>query len=246
MRETAHLRTLNNTERTPRTGRRDNSTPATLECMKILVTAFDPFGEDTVNPALEVARRLPPQLAGAEIVTCEVPTEFGRAIPVAVQAITEQAPDAVVCLGQAGGRVGITPERVAINLNDARIPDNAGQQPIDEPITPDGPPAYFATLPVKAMTQALRDAGIPAALSNTAGTFVCNHLMYGVLHWLATTGRHEVRAGFVHIPYLPEQAAQHEGAPSLSLAEMVRGVEAALAAIVKLRDDLPLVLGETH
>ena len=149
--------------------------------------------------------------------------------PVA-EAIEREAPDAVLCLGQAGGRAAITPERVAINVDDARIPDNAGEQPVDRPTVPGGPAAYFATLPVKAMAEAIRAAGVAAEVSNTAGTFVCNHLMYAVLHLLAE--RYPgVRAGFMHVPFVPEQTGDKPGQPSMPLADMVRGLTAAVGAI---------------
>ena len=152
--------------------------------MKLLLTAFDPFGGESVNPALEAIRLVPDEVAGWEIAKLEVPTVFGASVDTVAQAIRRETPDAVLCIGQAGGRCDLTPERVAINIDDARIADNAGNQPIDAPIAKDGPAAYFATLPVKAMAAAIREAGLPASVSNTAGTFVCNHLMYRVLHHL--------------------------------------------------------------
>lgn len=205
--------------------------------MKILLTAFEPFGGEAVNPALEAVNRLPGQLGGVRIARQRIPTVFGESIAVAAAAIGRERPDAVLCVGQAGGRTGLTPERVAINLDDARIPDNAGNQPIDTPVLPGAPPAYFSTLPVKAMAAAIRAAGLPASVSNTAGTFVCNHLMFGVLHTLAT--RYPgVRGGFLHVPYLPSQAAGHPGAPSMPLEDIVRGLEAAVAAIAANPTDL--------
>ena len=214
--------------------------------MRLLVTAFDPFGGEPVNPALEAVRRLPAEIAGAEVVTLQVPTVFGRSIDVVTAAIDELRPDAVICVGQAGGRPDVTPERVAINVDDARIPDNEGNQPLDRSVADDGPAAYFATLPVKAMVQAIRDEGLPSSLSNTAGTFVCNHLMYGVLHHLAVGGRSEVRAGFVHVPFIPEQADQHPGAPGLPLGDIVRGLTSALVAVVEQREDIALAAGASH
>lgn len=145
--------------------------------MKILVTGFDPFGGETVNPAYEAVKLLPDTIAGAQIIKLQVPTRFALSGTVLEAAVNEHRPDAVICVGQAGGRSAITPERVAINLADASIPDNAGDQPVDEPIRKDGAPAYFTSLPVKAMVQKMRAAGIPAALSYTAGSFVCNSLM---------------------------------------------------------------------
>ena len=150
--------------------------------MKILVTGFDPFGGETVNPAYEAVKLLPDSIAGAQIIKLQVPTRFALSSTVLEAAVNEHRPDAVICVGQAGGRSAITPERVAINLADASIPDNAGDQPVDEPIRKDGAPAYFTSLPVKAMVQKMRAAGIPAALSYTAGSFVCNSLMYTLLY----------------------------------------------------------------
>lgn len=214
--------------------------------MKILVTAFDPFGGESINPALEAVRLLPPALAGAEIVTAEVPTVFGASIERAVTLIDEHEPDAVVCVGQAGGRAAVTPERVAINLDDARIADNAGNQPLDAAIAADGPTAYFATLPVKAMVRAIREAGLPSTLSHSAGTFVCNHLMYGVLHHLASTGRERVRAGFVHVPFIPAQVVERPGQPAMSTVDITAALTAALEAVVAHEQDISAVEGTTH
>ena len=150
--------------------------------MKILITGFDPFGGETVNPAYEAVKLLPDTIAGAEIIKLEVPTRFHRAGAVLEDAMQRHKPDAVICVGQAGGRAAITPEKVAINLMDGRIPDNAGYQPVDVPIREDGETAYFTSLPVKAMVQRMRDAGIPAAVSYTAGTYVCNYLLYPLLY----------------------------------------------------------------
>jgi pyroglutamyl-peptidase len=166
-----------------------------------------------------------------------VPCEFRRAIEVVAEAIERLHPVLVVCLGQAGGRLRLGVERVAINIDDARIPDNSGVQPIDELIAPNGPPAYFASLPVKAMAAAMRAAGAPAEVSNTAGTYVCNHLMYGVLHYLAASG-HRARAGFIHVPYSEEQVLDKPNTPGMALATMLKGIRAALAAAREHRHDI--------
>ena len=207
--------------------------------MKLLLTAFDPFGGGTINPALE-AVKLMGVVARVDIIKLEVPTVFGTSMDTVISAIEKHLPDAVLCVGQAGGRTGLTPERVAINIDDARIPDNAGHQPVACPIAAEGPAAYFSTLPVKAMTAAIRQAGLPSDLSNTAGTFVCNHLMYGVLHPLA---KHHpaIRAGFLHVPFLPQQ-----GSPSLPLEDIARGIEAAIAAIRDNGNDIFSVEGTIH
>lgn len=212
--------------------------------MKLLLTAFDPFGGESVNPALEAIRLVPDEVAGWEIAKLEVPTVFGASIDTVAQAIRRETPDAVLCIGQAGGRCDLTPERVAINIDDARIADNAGNQPIDEPIAKDGPAAYFATLPVKAMAAAIREAGLPASVSNTAGTFVCNHLMYGVLHLLAQEYP-GVRGGFMHVPFAPEQVTSRP-APSLSVRDIARGIEAAIGAIAQHGKDIASIEGTTH
>lgn len=204
--------------------------------MKILVTGFDPFGKETINPAWEAVRRLPATIAGAQIVTLQVPTVFDQAASVVHAAIVREQPDVVLDIGQAGGRSGLTPERVAINLNDAGIADNQGNQPVDQPIQADGAAAYFTQLPVKAMVAAIRAAGLPGYLSTTAGTFVCNHLMYQVQYQRA----HEfprLRAGFMHIPFLPSQVSARPGVPSLALTDDVRGLTAAITAIVTQSED---------
>ncbi len=208
----------------------------------VLVTGFEPFGGETINPSWEIAKSLPEEIGRHRVVAVRVPTAFGRAIDTTAAAIKKHNPSVVLCLGQAGGRAAISIERVAININDARIADNAGQQPIDESITSAGPAAYFATLPIKAMVDAVRKKGIPAEVSNTAGTFVCNHLMYGVLHHLATTGS-SARAGFVHVPFLPSQVTASPGTASMSLEMMRAGIEVAIASAIKNSRDRKLVGG---
>lgn len=211
--------------------------------MKVLLTAFDPFGGDTVNPALEAVRQVAKQVGEVEIVKREVPTVFVKSIAAVVRAIQEEKPDAVLCVGQAGGRIELTPERVAINLDDARIPDNAGNQPMDQVIFQDGENAYFATLPIKAMVSEIRAAGLPASVSNSAGTFVCNHLMYGVLYHLSHDYP-KIRGGFIHVPYIPSQVAGlKEPAPSMALSDIVRGLEAAVRAIGNHERDIAITGG---
>ena len=199
--------------------------------MKILLTGFDPFDREKVNPAFEAVKLLPGTIAGAQIVKLEVPTQFVRAGEVLEAAMAEHKPDVVICVGQAGGRAAITPEKVAINLMDGRIPDNAGYQPVDVPIRADGPAAYFATLPVKAMVQRMRDAGIPAAVSYTAGTYVCNYLLYTLLY-LIDKKYPNVRGGFIHVPYAMEQVINKPlGTPSMDLRQIARGLETAVEAV---------------
>ncbi len=192
----------------------------------ILLTGFEPFGGEDVNPSWLIASALDGEsIAGRRVVALRLPTEFRRSLRVLRAGLARQAPALVVALGQAGGRAELSVERVAINVDDARIPDNAGAQPIDATIVRGGPAAHFSTLPVKAIVAALRARGVPAAVSQTAGTFVCNHVFYGLQH--ALSGR-RVRSGFVHVPSLPEQAAARPGEPSLPLATMVDGVREAL------------------
>ncbi len=201
--------------------------------MKLLLTAFDPFGGDAINPALEAVKLVADKIGRFDIVKLEVPTVFRKSIDTVAKAIEEEKPDVVLCIGQAGGRFEITPERVAINVDDARIKDNEGNQPIDIKIFEDGENAYFTTLPIKAMVEAIREANLPAAVSNTAGTFVCNHLMYGVLYTLAKKYPH-IKGGFTHVPFIPAQVARRTPvAPYMALEDIKRGLEAAISAIDK-------------
>ncbi|MGB5445601.1 MAG: pyroglutamyl-peptidase I [Psychromonas sp.] len=202
---------------------------------KILITGFEPFGGEAVNPALEAVKKLEGySLIGAEIVTCSVPVVYLKSIDTVIEAIKTHQPDYVLTVGQAAGRAGITPERVAINVDDYRIADNEGNQIIDKAIRAEGPDAYFSTLPIKAMVKAIQDKGIPAQVSNTAGTYVCNHLFYGVQHFLRNTN---IGHGFVHIPLLPSQAT--DGAqPTLSLELIVEGLAIAAQAIVDNEVDI--------
>ena len=214
--------------------------------MKILVTGFDPFGGEKVNPALEAVKSLPLEIHGAEVHWVAIPTVFYQSAEVLEAEINRYHPDAVLCIGQAGGRASLTPERVAINQDDARIPDNQGNQPIDTSIRLDGQAAYFSTLPIKAMVQAIKEEGLPATVSNTAGTFVCNHLMYQALY-LADKKFPHMRAGFMHIPYMTEQVINKPNTASMNLTDIVRGIEAAIGAIVDYKDkDIKLVGGTTH
>jgi pyroglutamyl-peptidase len=207
--------------------------------MKALVTGFEPFGPDAVNPSREAVLRLSSRLGDLTIETRIVPTVFGRAIAALEDAIVTTQPDIVLGVGLAGGRAELSLERVAINVDDARIPDNDGQQPIDQPIVAGGPAAYFTGLPVKRAVAALREAGLPAIVSNTAGTFVCNHIFYGLMHLVASR-RLPVRGGFLHVPYLPEQAAGLAGiqVPSMALDDIVRGIEIILRVAAAHTEDI--------
>lgn len=212
---------------------------------KVLITGFEPFGGERLNPSWEVVKQLNDmELVGTRIVARQLPCVFGAALEALNAAIEEVQPLMVLAVGQAGGRTDITIERVAINVDDARIPDNQGQQPVDEPIVAGGPAAYFSTLPIKAMVSSMREAGIPASISQTAGTYVCNHVMYGLLHRLS--GQREVKGGFIHIPYLPEQAAAHPGAPSMAASTVLFALELAVSIALQVEHDLKVAGGATH
>ena len=193
---------------------------------KLLVTGFDPFGGESVNPAREAVLRLPDAVGGYEITKLEIPTVFGLAAETVLQAAEELCPHVILCVGQAGGRAAVTPEVVAINLREASIPDNAGNIPVNTPVIENAPAAYFATLPVRDMVQAVKEKGIPCTLSYSAGTFVCNDLLYTLLHRYRDT---DVQVGFVHIPYLPEQA--REGKPSMELDTVVEALTAMIGVM---------------
>ncbi|MEU9833455.1 pyroglutamyl-peptidase I [Streptosporangium sp. NPDC048047] len=206
--------------------------------MTVLLTGFEPFDGDTVNPSWEAVRLVP----GVRAV--QVPCVFGAAVDRLREAVAEHDPRVVVCVGQAGGRADVTVERVAVNLDDARIPDNAGRQPIDEPVVRGGPAAYFATLPVKACVAAARAVGVPASVSQSAGTFVCNHLFYGLMHLIATE-RPDIRGGFVHVPFAPGQVLDR-AAPSMPPALVAEALAAIVTAASFMEGDLRLVGGSLH
>lgn len=202
----------------------------------LLLTGFEPFGGERLNPSWEIARALDGELLeGVRVRAWQLPCVFGAALRSLDQALAAHTPLLVLALGQASGRCDLSLERVAINVDDARIPDNAGAQPVDEPVLATGPAAYFSTLPIKAMVAGLRAAGIPASVSQTAGTFVCNHVFYGLQHRLAGSA---VRSGFMHIPPLPEQAARFPGQPSLPLSTLVEGTRLALSLALRTQEDV--------
>jgi len=190
--------------------------------MKALVTAFEPFGGESVNASLEAMRRLPAKIGILEIVTIALPTSYARSLPALEHAIAREKPQIVLCVGQAGERAALCVERVAVNVQDAEIADNDGARPVDRPVVAGGPAAYLATLPVRAAVAGLRAEELPAQLSMSAGTFVCNHVFYGLMH-LAATGKQRFRAGFLHVPRLPQQAPA-SGAPSMALDDITRGI----------------------
>lgn len=192
---------------------------------KLLITGFDPFGGESINPAWEAVRLLPDVIRDFELVKLEIPTVFGAAAQVVIDKAEEIHPDAIISVGQAGGRAAVTPEMVGINLRYASIPDNMGALPCDIPIAEGSPAAYFSTLPVRAMAKAICDAGLPGAVSYSAGSFVCNDVLYSLLHRFDGTA---VRAGFIHVPFLPEQTADK---PSLPLDKTIAALCAAIEAI---------------
>ena len=190
---------------------------------RLLVTGFDPFGGESINPAWEAVQRLPDSVGNFVLCKLQIPTVFGKAAETVLALAKELRPDVILSVGQAGGRSSVTPERIGVNIRDARIPDNAGNIPSGERIAPDGPAAYFSTLPVKEMAAKIQEAGLPAAVSNSAGAFVCNDVLYSLLHHYHDT---KTRVGFIHGPYLPSQ-----GSPSLPLEDTVRALVLAISVL---------------
>lgn len=189
---------------------------------KLLITGFAPFGGADKNPSWLAVQALPDRVEECELCKLEIPVVFGQAAQTVLAAAAQFQPDAILCVGVAAGRDAVTPERIGVNIRDARIPDNAGNQPRGAFVAPDGPAAYFATVPVEAMAQAIRDTGIPATVSNSAGAYVCNDVLYSLLHHFAGT---PVHVGFVHVPQLPEQ-----GSPSMELPRITAALQAAIRA----------------
>lgn len=202
----------------------------------VLLTGFTPFDGAPINPSWEAARPLA-RARSAEIRAVEIPTSFAAAIGSLEAAIAEHRPRWVICAGLAPGRAAITPERIAVNVNDAAIPDNDGAQPVDIPVVRGGPAAYFGTLPIKAIVTELRAGGLPAAVSNTAGTFVCNNIFYGLMHLIATRFP-GLRGGFVHVPHAPEQVTDGAG-PSMAIDEITRGLGIVVTTCLAAAEDRP-------
>ena len=211
---------------------------------KILVTGFEPFGEETINPSIEVIKRLPTKIDNVEIIPLELPVVRYKAIEMIHQAIIEQDPDVILSIGQAGGRSSITVERVGINVDDFSILDNANNQPLDECIYPEGANAYFSNLPIKAIVKKIRETNISAEVSNTAGTFLCNHVLYGVRH-LIETKYPSKKSGFIHIPFMREQVVNKSvSTPSMELEAMSKAIQQALIAIIENpKEDIKTVEG---
>lgn len=200
--------------------------------MKILVTGFDPFEKESINPAWEAVKSISSKINNAEIIKLKIPTIFYKSIDVLLEGIKKYNPEIVLCVGQAGGRFDISIERVCINLNDARIKDNLGNQPIDSKIYETGKNAYFSSLPIKAMAEYIKKNSIPASISNTAGTFVCNHLMYGLLHNIEKFSVAK-KGGFIHVPYIPEQVVNKPNTPSMDITLIIKALEVSIKAIVE-------------
>ena len=193
---------------------------------KLLISGFDPFGGEVINPSYEAVKLLPDMIGEYELTKIELPTVFGRAAKIMIEKIEEIRPDAVICVGQAGGRRGITPEVIGINLREAKIADNAGNMPQNEPVREGAPDGLFSTLPVREMVEAIKNEGLPASLSFSAGAFVCNDLLYSLLYEFKDSN---IKIGFIHVPFLPEQAK--DGVPSMTLSEIVRGLSAAIECL---------------
>lgn len=211
----------------------------------MLVTGFDPFGGEALNPAWEAVKLLPDTIGQHTIDKLEIPTVFNKSKELVESKLQSATYDIVIAVGQAGGRFEITPERVGINIDDARIPDNEGQQPIDTVIQSDGAAAYFSNLPVKRMTESIKAQGIPASLSHTAGTFVCNHILYQ-LGYLQEKKFPNIKFGFIHVPFIPEQVVHKVNQPSMSLDTIVTGLTAALTAVFESDEDINIALGTIH
>lgn len=212
----------------------------------ILLTGFEPFNKESVNPSWEAVSALQGWHEGDFVVeTRELPCVFGLANKVMHQAVEELQPSIVIAVGQAGGRADLSVERIAINIDDAPFADNMKRQPVDQRIAGNGPAAYFSTLPIKAIVHSLREVGLPASVSHTAGTFVCNHVFYGLMHQAAEWGT-TMRAGFIHVPYLPQQAARHPGAASMTLRDMIEGLRIAIRTTLAVDVDMREAGGVTH
>ena len=211
--------------------------------MKVLITGFDPFGGEKINPAWEAVRALPDNIDGIEVVKLQIPTVFKKSAKKLFENIDSVKPDVVICVGQAGGRYEFSVERVAINVDDGRIPDNDGYQPVDSPVFEDGENAYFSTLPIKAIVEEVKKAGIPAAVSNTAGTYVCNHIMYSLLYYLNKNNLN-IKGGFIHVPFIPEQVIEKKNTPYMELTRITKALEISIKAIRDYKKDLVISGGK--
>lgn len=211
--------------------------------MKVLITGFEPFGGEKINPSYEAVKLLDNEINGAIVIKRELPTVFNKSIEKLNKLIKEESPDIVICIGQAGGRFNISVERVAINIDDARIPDNDGNEPIDSKIFNDGENAYFSNLPIKAIVQKINNNNIPAEISNTAGTYVCNHIMYGLLY-LINKNHRNIKGGFIHAPYIPEQVIEKRNIPYMTIHEIKKALTLAIIASVENKEDIKISGGK--
>ena len=213
---------------------------------KVLITGFDPFGGEKINPAYEAVKLLPDEIGGAKIIKKEIPTVFQKGPEAVYEAIQENQPNFVLCIGQAGGRSQVTPEWVGINFRNARIADNEGNQPLQTSVVENGPEAYFTMLPVFRMVEKMKKNGIPASVSYTAGTYVCNDVMYSVLHYCHTEFK-DVKSGFMHVPFATEQTVnQPAGTPGMNLKDIAKAIELSVEAMLESDTDIKVVSGETH
>lgn len=211
--------------------------------MKVLITGFDPFGGEKINPAWEAVKALPDNIDGIEVVKLQIPTVFKKSAKKLFENIDSVKPDVVICVGQAGGRYEFSVERVAINVDDGRIPDNDGYQPVDSPVFEDGENAYFSTLPIKAIAEEVKKVGIPSAVSNTAGTYVCNHIMYSLLYYLNKNNLN-IKGGFIHVPFIPEQVIEKKNTPYMELTRITKALEISIKAIRDYEKDLVISGGK--
>ena len=205
--------------------------------MKVLITGFDPFGGESINPAWEAVKAMKDNIDGIEVIKLQIPTVFKKSAEKLFAGIEEHKPDAVICIGQAGGRYDMSVERVAINMDDGRIPDNEGYQPIDTPVYEDGENAYFATLPIKGIVEEIKLAKIPASVSNTAGTYVCNHIMYSLLYYISKNNLN-IKGGFIHVPYIPEQVVDKKNTPYMELSRITKALEVSIKAVKTYQKDI--------
>lgn len=211
--------------------------------MKVLITGFDPFGGESINPAWEAVKAMKDNIDGIEVIKLQIPTVFKKSAEKLFAGIEEHKPDAVICIGQAGGRYDMSVERVAINMDDGRIPDNEGYQPIDTPVYEDGENAYFATLPIKGIVEEIKLAKIPASVSNTAGTYVCNHIMYSLLYYVSKNNLN-IKGGFIHVPYITEQVVDKKNMPYMEVTTITKALECAVQALNKYKVDVKVSGGK--
>ena len=211
--------------------------------MKVLITGFDPFGGESINPAWEAVKAMKDNIDGIEVIKLQIPTVFKKSAEKLFAGIEEHKPDAVICIGQAGGRYDISVERVAINMDDGRITDNEGYQPIDTPVYEDGENAYFATLPIKGIVEEIKLAKIPASVSNTAGTYVCNHIMYSLLYYISKNNLN-IKGGFIHVPYITEQVVDKKNMPYMEVTTITKALECAVQALNKYKVDVKVSGGK--